>query len=288
MKDQPVAVITGASAGVGLATAKALLANGWRVIGTGRDAERCARAQTELQGIAPDPALAVVLQADLAEMHEVVALAKEILALTQRVDTLINNAGGACAHYRLTSDGNEYTLAGNHFGHFLLTQQLLPTLRATAQMRGEGAVRVISVSSTGHEYAPATNWEDSTQPQAYVSGEAYCRAKLANILFTRELARRVAADGIVAHAMHPGVVASNFISHLDDTMRAHMETLDGDPPEVPAKTLVWLATDPEPGRCSGLYWHDCKHVEPSPTAKDDDQAAQLWFVSEAVVRRAMT
>ncbi len=155
-------------------------------------------------------------------------------------------------------------------------------------MRGEGAVRVVSVSSTGHEYAPATNWEDSTQAHGYVSGEAYCRAKLANILFTRELARRVAADGIVAHAMHPGVVASNFISHLDDTMRAHMETLDGDPPEVPAKTLVWLATDPEPGRCSGLYWHDCKRVEPSATAKDDGQAAQLWSVSEVVVRRAMS
>lgn len=288
MIDRPVAVVTGASAGVGLATAKALLAIGWRIIGTGRDAERCARAQTELQRIAADPALAVVLQADLAEMPEVVALAKDICSLTQRVDTLINNAGGACADYRLTSEGNEYTLAGNHFGHFLLTQQLLPTLRATAKMRGEGAVRVISVSSTGHEYAPTTNWEDLTQPQAYVPGQAYCRAKLANILFTRELARRVAADGIVAHAMHPGVVASNFISHLDDTMRAHMETLDGDPPEVPAKTLVWLATDPEPGRCSGLYWHDCKPVEPSATAKDDDQAAQLWAVSEAVVRRAMT
>ena len=284
--DRPVAVVTGASIGMGLATAKRLLQSGWRVIGTGRDATRCARAQAELQHLAESDELAVVLQADLAELTEVATLARRVLSLAQRVDVLINNAGGACADYRLTSDGNEYTLAGNHFGHFFLTQQLLPTLRQTAKMRGEGAVRVLSVSSSGHEYCPGIDWDDLTLSDGYVSGEAYCRAKLANILFTRELARRVADDGIVAHAMHPGVVASNFISHLDDTMRAHMETLAGDPPEVPAKTLVWLATDVEPGLCNGLYWHNFKTVEPSAAAKDDEQGARLWSASEAVVRDA--
>jgi len=287
MIDRPVAVITGASAGVGLATAKELLQSGWQVIGTGRDATRCARAQAELQRLADNQELAVVLQADLAELTEVAALAKHILSLTQRVDALINNAGGACADYRLTSDGNEYTLAANHFGHFFLTQQLLPTLRQSASIRGKGAARVVSVSSTGHEYCPGINWDDLKLSGHYVSGEAYCRAKLANILFTRELARRVAADGIVAHAMHPGVVASNFISHLDDTMRAHMETLVGDPPEVPAKTLIWLATDVEPGLCSGLYWHNFKTVEPSAAAQDDEQAMLLWRASEAVVHNAL-
>ncbi len=287
MIDRPVAVLTGASAGIGFATAKFLIQKGWRVIGTGRDTERCAHAQLELQGLAGSKELAVVLQADLAELTEVGALAGKILTLTERVDALINNAGGACAEYRLTSDGNEYTLAGNHFGHFLLTQQLLPALSSTALARGKGKVRVITVSSTGHEYCPGIDWDDLTLAGHYVPGEAYCRAKLANILFARELARRVAADGIAVHAMHPGVVESNFISHLDDTMRAHMETLAGHPPEVPAKTLVWLTTDPEPGRCTGLYWHDFKAVEPSSAASDDAQAEQLWRVSEAAILHAL-
>src|SRR5690606_1548857 len=99
------------------------------------------------------------------------------------------------------------------------------------------------------------NWDDLQMKEGFISGRAYCYAKLANILFTRELAKRLADDGIVAHAMHPGVVESNFISHTDDAMRAYMETLAGQTPAVAADTLVWLATAAEPGQCTGQYFY---------------------------------
>ena len=283
-EDTRVAVVTGASAGIGLAVATAFARRGWTVIGTGRDAGRCAQALAALEAAAADPSRVTMLRADLAELAQASALADRILASTDRVDVLVNNAGGACAEYRLTSEGHEYTLAGNHYGHFLLTQRLLPALRTAVAARGSGAARVISVSSTGHMYCPGFDWDDLPMAAGYAPGAAYCRAKLANVLFTQELARRVTADGIVAHVMHPGVVESNFVSHLDDTMRAHMETLASDPPDVPAKTIVWLATDTEPGACSGLYWHDFKTVEPGPAARDSTQAARLWDESERAIR----
>jgi len=119
----------------------------------------------------------------------------------------------------------------------------------------------------------------------FVSGEAYCRAKLANILFTRELAKRLDSAGIAVHAMHPGVVHSNFASHADAGMQAYIQTLEGATPEVAADTLVWLAVAEEPGATSGEYFHQRTSIPTSAAAQDDAAAERLWRESETLVAR---
>jgi NAD(P)-dependent dehydrogenase (short-subunit alcohol dehydrogenase family) len=162
----------------------------------------------------------------------------------------------------------------------------MPLLRAAAATSKTGTVRVLSVSSNGHEGCPGLDWDDLQQMRAWVSGKSYCVAKLCNILFTRELAKRVAADGMVANAMHPGVVASNFVNHAEPRMKSYIETLASVPPEVGADTLVWLATAPEAGGVTGGYFHKREALTPSPAALDDKAAARLWQESEALVARA--
>jgi NAD(P)-dependent dehydrogenase (short-subunit alcohol dehydrogenase family) len=280
---KPVAVVTGASAGIGKAAAKALLAAGWRVIGVGRDPRRCAEAQAELS-IGPGADF-TMLRADLSLLADTARLAGEIADLTPRIDALLNNAGGVRAERIITPEGHEATFAANHLAPFLLTTTLTPQLREAATTSAPGAVRVVAVSSTGHEHCPGVRWDDLTFAEGFVGGSAYCHAKLANVLFARELARRAGPDGIVSHAMHPGVVDSNFASHCDGPMQAYMDSIRDRAltPEQAADTLVWLATADEPGRTNGLYFHDRKVLSPSPAAQDDAAARRLWELSEALV-----
>lgn len=266
------AIVTGASAGVGKEAARQLLALGWRVIGVGRDAGRCAATEADLAS----PKF-TMLRADLSSMNETARLANAILAMAPRIDALLNNAGGVVAERRTTREGLEATFASNHLAQFLLTTRLLPAL-------GPGA-RVIAVSSTGHEQCPAMNWDDLNFAKGWASGRAYCQAKLANILFTGELARRYGAQGLVAHAMHPGTVDSNFASHCEPGMQAYMESIKAlaVTPDVPARTLVWLATGAEPGEVNGRYFYDMAPTKPSAAAQDEGAARKLWAVSEALV-----
>jgi NAD(P)-dependent dehydrogenase (short-subunit alcohol dehydrogenase family) len=162
----------------------------------------------------------------------------------------------------------------------------MPLLRAAAATSKPGTVRVLSVSSTGHEGCPGLDWNDLQQTRTWTSGKSYCLAKLCNILFTRELAKRMAAHGIVANAMHPGVVASNFVNHAEPRMKSYMQTLESFAPEVGADTLVWLATAPEAGRVTGGYFHKREALSAAPAALDEKAAARLWDESEALVARA--
>ena len=281
MTDPKVAVLTGASAGIGKAAAAQLLRQGWRVIGVGRDPARCAAAEADLSAIASDRF--TMLRADMAVLAEVARLADLIAALTPRIDALLNNAGGVSATRRITPEGHEETFAANHLAPFLLTQKLMPQLTAAAS--ADHPARVIAVSSTGHEHCPAIRWDDLTFAEHFVGGTAYCHAKLANPLFARELARRAAPQHIVSHAMHPGVVDSNFASHCDAPMQAYMKSIKDRSltPVQAAETLVWLASADEPGRVTGQYWHMCAEVTPAAAALDDDAAARLWAVSEESV-----
>ena len=283
----PVAVVTGASSGVGKAAAKALARLGWHVIAHGRDPERIVAAEAEIRAAAAGAGGQVnMVCGDLSLMSDTARMATEIGKLTYKVHALVNNAGGVRSERVITPEGNEATFAGNHLGHFLLTNRLLPLLRAAAATSKVGTVRILSVSSTGHTSCPGINWNDLQLTRDWVSGKSYCLAKLCNILFTRELAKRLAADGIVANSMHPGVVASNFVNHCEPGMKAYMETLQTVSPEQGADTLVWLATAPEAGEVSGGYFHNRQPVVPASTALDDAAAERLWQESEALVARA--
>jgi NAD(P)-dependent dehydrogenase (short-subunit alcohol dehydrogenase family) len=285
MNEQRVAVISGASSGIGKAAAAALAARGWRVIGIGRDPGRCAAAEAEIRAAAAPGAAVHFIRADLALMAEVMRVAAEIAAATSRLDVLINNAGGVRDALVMTAEGNDATFAANHLAPFLLTRELMPLLRATAARGPKGGVRVIGVSSTGHAMSAGFEWDDLQMLRRFTATGAYCQAKLANILFTRELARRAAADGIVAQVMHPGVVASNFATHGDASLQAYMRTLDAASPAQAARTLIWLATSPQAGEGSGRYFHNCEALSPSPAALDDAAAARLWRESEALLAR---
>jgi NAD(P)-dependent dehydrogenase (short-subunit alcohol dehydrogenase family) len=281
-----IAVVTGSSSGVGKATAKVLAARGWHVIALGRDPERTKAAEAEIRVVAVPTAKVDMIRGDLSLLSDTARMAREIAGLTDRIHVLLNNGGGVRGERVITPEGNEATFAGNHLGHFLLTARLMPLLRAAAATGEPGTVRVVSVSSKGHEACPGIDWDDLQLTRAWQSGKSYCLAKLCNILFTRELARRVAADGIVANAMHPGVVASNFANHADAQMKSYMATLESLSPEAGADTLVWLATAPEAGKVTGGYFCKREALSPAPAALDDKAAARLWGESEALVARA--
>lgn len=279
----PVAVVTGASAGIGKETAKGLAALGWHVIGTGRDPARSAAAEAEIRAAAAKDGRVDFLTGDFCAMADVRRIAAQIMALSPRVDVLINNAGGVRDARHVTPDGLEATFAANHLAPFLLTHELLPALRAAAAGRPAGSVRVIAVSSSGHMACPAMNWDDLMFAENFTTGGAYCQAKLANLLFTRELNRRLAPEGIIAQAMHPGRVDSNFASHGDTAMQSYMAAAECVTPDQPARTLVWLATDAEGGRDGGRYFHDCREEQAAPQALDDAAAARLWAESEKIL-----
>jgi NAD(P)-dependent dehydrogenase (short-subunit alcohol dehydrogenase family) len=277
MPDVKTVVVTGASSGIGKEAAKALAAQGWHVIAQGRDAARTAAAETEVRGLATGRV--DMLTHDLALLSDTARMADEIAGLTERVDVLLCNAGGMSSQKMVTAEGNEASFVGNHLAHFLLTKRLMPLLSSA------GSARVISTSSDGHFYCKTINWDDLQLLDVWDHGASYCLAKLCNVLFTRELAKRCAADGIVAHAFHPGVVGSNFISHVPESTRAYMATLEMQLPEDAARPLVWLATSDEAGQSTGLYWNKGVEEAPNPLALDDANASRLWLESEAILAK---
>jgi len=277
------AVVTGASSGVGLAGAIELARGGWNVIALGRDPRRSSEAHAAIRAAADADARVEMIVGDLALMADTARMAERILAIGGPIHALCNNAGGVRPERLETTEGNEATFAGNHLGHFLLTRDLMPVLVATAADCGPGSVRIIAVSSEGHRQAPSFDWDDLQGIQNWESGRNYCLAKLCNLLFTQELARRHAADGIVAHGMHPGEADTNFASHAVPEMQAYIATLDMIPPEVGGRTLAWLAASEEAGRSTAGYFFDCAPVEPDPLVGDEVLAARLWTASEALI-----
>lgn len=279
-----VAVITGASSGIGKETAKALVKQGWQVIGLGRNPERCLQAEQEIATLGDAGSLRM-LCGDLAELADVRRIAGEITQITDRIDALLNNAGGVSRELQLTREGHEYTFAGNHLGHFLLVQELLPLLRHAAASNAPGATRVINVSSSAHHICDGIDWDDLQMKNNFISMVAYSRAKLANLLFTRGLAKRLQADGIAVHAMHPGIVGSNFANHGDEALRNYFATKNDEiiAPEVAAATLIWLASAAEPGQSTGQYFYQQQVTPSSATAQDDAVVERFWQVSEQLL-----
>lgn len=277
-----VAVVTGASSGIGKAIAKAMARQGWQVIGTGRDPERLAAAEAEIAADAAG-ALVTMLRADLSLLGGAAQLAQDIAALTDRVDLLFNNAGGMTDKLVMTDEGLEANFAGNHLGPFLLTQRLLPLLRKAAQDQPAGAVRILNTASDASEMIPSINLDDMQNLERFSPGMAYCTGKLANVLFARALADRLAGEGIVAHAVHPGAVDSNFFSHAPADTQARSRGLDKASEVEGADTLVWLATAPEGVASNGGYWYRRAPRTPNTLVEDAATVDRFWQESEKLI-----
>lgn len=282
--NSPVAVITGASSGIGKEVAKALAAQGWRVIGTGRDAQRMAAAEDAIREVSATGEVEM-LAADLSLMADAARLAREIAARTDRLDLLVNNAGGMCAELVMTEEGYEQNFAANHLGPFLLTDRLLPLLRSAAKDRPKGSVRVLMTASDAGEMIPGLNLDDMQNLANFNSGLAYCSGKLANIMFAKALAGRLADDGITAHAVHPGAVDSNFFTYASAETRERTKDLEKFTEAQGADTLIWLATDSAGGETSGGYWFQ-REQRPCKSAEDAATLDRFWEESEALVGRA--
>ena len=281
--DIPVAVITGASSGIGLAAAKALAAKGWRIVAHGRDAERCRAAQKQIAAVAA-PGVAID---NLSLVSEAASLAAKIAARTDRVDVLLNNAGGVASAHHVTVEGNEATFAGNYLGHFVLTSRLIPFLNAAASLNPLRSARIINVASSAHEYAPGLDRDDLQSLDSFEPNFAYCKVKLANILFTKELSRRLSSAGIVAHAMHPGSVDTKFFSYGDENTQMAGRTSALISPDQGADTAIWLATNDEPGNSTGGYWHERKQIPAIDAANDPVSALRLREASEKLVEATL-
>lgn len=267
-------VVTGATNGIGRAGAVELARRGARLVLVGRDRRRTAEAADAVRA-AGGTAEAVV--ADLSLMSETRRAAAEVLELAPRLDVLVNNAGALMPERRLTAEGHEATLALNHLSYFLFTSLLLGRLKASAPSR------VVVTASDAHRAAPSFPFDDLTAQRRYIPFVRYGETKLANILFTRALARRLAGTGVTANAFHPGVVFTGFgtgsllVRLYFRLARPFLKT-----PEEGAETLVHLACDPGLEGVTGRYFADSREKSPRRQALDDAAAERLWALSESL------
>jgi retinol dehydrogenase 12 len=267
-----VCVVTGATSGIGKAAATALAGMGSQVVLVGRDQGRAEATAAEIGARSTVPPKVEI--ADLAVMEQVRALAGRLASL-ERIDVLINNAGLVVSERRVTQDGFEYVFAVNHLAPFLLTNLLLPKLT------GSAPARVVTVTSDAHT-AAKLDLDDPSLEQGWESWRSYANSKLANILFTRELARRLDGTGVTANCAHPGVVRTGFGRDAKPLMRLGMTIARPFflSPERGADTIVYLASSPDVAGETGGYYVKRQRREPSAAARDDAAARTLWEVSE--------
>ena len=268
-----VVLITGGTSGIGRAAATALAAMGAEVVVTGRDRERGEAAVEEIRRDSGNERVSLVL-ADLSVQAEVRRLAEEFRKRHDRLDVLVNNAGLVQSRRVETPDGLELTLAVNHLAPFLLTDLLLDLLKKSAPSR------VITVSSEARRGA-SIDFDDLQSERRYRGFPVYGMTKMANILFTYELAERLEGTGVMANCLHPGAVSTNFaqnnrgpIALLFRLFKPFMRS-----PEQGADTLVYLASSPEAGELNGKYLTDRKEVAPAEP-RDETAQKRLWEVSE--------
>lgn len=272
--DGKVALVTGANTGIGLVTARELAARGAHVFLACRSEARTRPVLEEIRALGSGVGPVEFLPLDLGDLNSVNACADKFLERQLPLHLLIANAGLA-GQRGLTASGFELTFGTCHVGHFLLTQRLLECMKASAPGR------IVFVASKAHRHAKGIDFAALRQPTQSTGGlKEYAVAKLANVLFAAELARRLEGSGITTYALHPGVVASEvwraLPGFLQGLIKPFMLT-----PEQGAATTLHCATDPAAGDESGLYYDNCRVVSPSPVARDEALARRLWTESEA-------
>ncbi|WP_420627797.1 SDR family oxidoreductase [Candidatus Leptofilum sp.] len=268
-----VCLVTGANSGLGKATARELAKMGSTVVMVTRSQERGEAALADVRQTSGSNQVHLLL-ADLSSLESIRQLAAQFKAAYSRLDILINNAGAIFKNRQLSVDGYEMTFALNHLGYFLLTNLLLDLLKASAP------ARIVVVSSGAHIGGPI-NFDDLMQAKKYRSLVAYGQSKLANILFTYELARRLEGSGVTANALHPGGVATGFgqgegvMGWFFKLIRPFLLT-----PEKGAETQIYLASSPEVEGVTGKYFDKKKPIKSSKESYDMAVAQRLWQISE--------
>ena len=275
MKGKTV-VITGGTSGIGEIAADRLAQMGARIVLIARSKSRGRMTLARLHENAPDLAH-TVHYADLTRISEMKRVAGEIASQEPRIDVLINNAGAMFANRRLTEDGLECTFALNHMAYFVITEGLRERLLASAP------ARIVSTASAAHQGA-RLDFDDLQLAKSFGPMKAYGRSKLCNILFTRELARRLLGAGATANCLHPGFVATRIGDESGGSISrfAGLAKLFALSPEMGADTIVYLASSPAVAETTGEYFYKRQPIAPSPAAQDDRVASLLWERSAAL------
>ena len=278
-----ICLITGATNGIGKATAQALAQMGATVVIVGRNPAKCAAVVSEIKHISGNHAVEA-LTADLSIMAEVQQVAEQFKAKYQKLHVLINNAGAAFGKREVTSEGFEKTFALNHLSYFLLTTLLLDMLKASVP------ARVINVSSDAHKGAHL-DFDDLHSEKGNFVFNAYGRSKLAVVVFSYELARRLSGTGVTSNVLHPGLVYTGFASNMGAVPSAAINffmRFVGSTPEQGALTSIYLATSPAVEKVTGKYWEKSKAVPSDRASYDEATWTRLWEVSDRMVAvRAM-
>jgi len=272
-------VITGANTGIGKETAVVLARRGARVIIGCRNIEKGKEALKEIQERSGSTDI-FLEKLDLASLESVRTFADKILKSEPRLDILINNAGVAHCPYQKTEDGFEMQFGVNHLGHFLLTMLLLDRLKRSQPSR------IINVSSKRHRMGSGKiKFDDIHHERNYSRWGAYCDSKLANVLFTRELSKRLEGTHVTVNALHPGTVRTELARHsfLSSTLFYPLAWYFFKTPEQGAQTTIHCAVSEEMEGVSGKYLRDCDIVEESKGAQDDEAAKKLWEISLKLV-----
>jgi NAD(P)-dependent dehydrogenase (short-subunit alcohol dehydrogenase family) len=264
-------VVTGATSGIGEVAADRLAAKGARIVLIARDRARGEHTLKHLHAIAPQ-ADHVAHFADLSKLGEMRRVADEIAAAEPKIDVLVNNAGAMFGSRRVTQDGLEMTFATNHMSYFVLTNVL--------KARMDAGGRIVTTASDAHKGA-RLDFDDLQSAKHYSGFGAYGRSKLCNILFTRELGRRLAGTGVTANCLHPGFVATRFGNQSGGILpfvigAAKTFALT---PEQGAETIIYLASSPDVSDVTGGYFVKSKPATPTREAQNDADAKRLWDVS---------
>ncbi|GAB6090620.1 SDR family NAD(P)-dependent oxidoreductase [Spirochaeta dissipatitropha] len=287
MNQKRNALVTGANSGLGKAITAGLAAEGLHVVMMCRNAERGEAARQDILAQQPDAAISLMI-CDLSSLEDIRRFSMDFCEGHGSLDILVNNAGLITPRRQESRDGYELQFAVNHLGHFLLTNLLLDSLKKSKLKKGSIA-RIINISSGAHKIG-RIHFEDINLENKYRLWQSYAQSKLANLLFTLELAQRLEDTGAEVYAVHPGAVASQMGVNRETGFGAGiMRMLKPffQSPEEAAATALFLATAPQTGAESGTYWYRMKQVKPGSQALNTDTAQRLWKISEEMIHEIL-